>query len=112
MVSTIPDKVKIKSITKKPYHGIVYNFGVAEDESYTVEGVKVANCRGVWIPILQIDPDQPKVTGIPQSLTKRFNTVDGKPTINDFKQVKKPINLKKNKAAEQQIKKRLEDGGN
>ena len=32
------------------------------------------NCRGVWIPIFGSDPDQPKVTGIPATITKRFGS--------------------------------------
>lgn len=51
------------------------------------------NCRGVWIPIFGSDTDQPKVTGIPAAITKRFDTIDGRPIINAFKQFKEPPKL-------------------
>ena len=37
--------MKIKSIRKVPYSGIVYNLGVDEDESYVANGIVVHNCR-------------------------------------------------------------------
>lgn len=49
-------------------------------------------CRGVWIAIKQDDPNAPTVTGVPKSVSNAFQTVDGKPQMNAFKQLKKPIN--------------------
>lgn len=67
-----------------------------------------SHCRGVWIPIFPLDKRQPKITGIPASLAKQFDTVDGKPIVNKFKQIKKPINTKDNKKAQAEIKDRLQ----
>jgi len=50
-----------------------------------------SHCRGVWIPIFVSEPDHPDVTGIPESIKKQFDLVDGKPTVNQFKQLKKPL---------------------
>lgn len=51
------------------------------------------NCRGIWIPIFGSDADQPEITGIPAAITKRFDTIDGRPIINAFKQFKEKPQL-------------------
>lgn len=51
------------------------------------------NCRGVWVPIFASDADSPEITGIPATIAKRFDTIDGKPVINAFKQFKQPPKL-------------------
>lgn len=98
--------MKIARIQKKEYHGTVYNFGVVGDESYTVEGVKVSNCRGTWVPIYA-EEEQPDITGIPKSIVDSFDTVDGRPRVNAFQQLKKPINAG-NKAVQELIRRKLD----
>lgn len=56
------------------------------------------NCRGVWVPIFEEDTEQPEITGIPQKIVNAFETVDGRPTVNAFKQLKKPIGVVSAKA--------------
>lgn len=63
-------------------------------------------CRGFWVPIFGTDREQPEANGIPQSIAKSFDTIDGRPVINSFKQLKRPINPK-NQAVQEEIKKRL-----
>lgn len=65
------------------------------------------HCRGVWVPILAIDEVKPDVTGIPKSISDAFDTIDGRPIINGFKQLKKPIN-DVSKPAMEEIRKRFE----
>lgn len=65
------------------------------------------HCRGVWVPILAIDDEQPDVTGIPKSIVDTFDTIDGRPVVNGFKQLKKPIN-DVSKPAMEEIKKRFD----
>ncbi len=50
-----------------------------------------SHCRGVWIPIFVADEDKPEVTGIPKSILDSFELIDGRPVVNSFKQLKKPI---------------------
>lgn len=66
-----------------------------------------ANCRGVNIPIFEGE-ELPNTTGFPKTVTDNLDLVDGKPIINNFKQLKRPIN-KVSKDAQKQIKKRLND---
>lgn len=64
------------------------------------------SCRGVWVPIFVSD-EQPKFNPMPKTVTDSFDTIDGRPVINNFKQLKRPFN-KANKEASEEIKKRLE----
>lgn len=63
------------------------------------------NCRGVWVPIFKED-EKPKFSPIPKTVDKTFDKIGNKPTINSFKQLKKPIN-KGNEKVQKQIKKEL-----
>lgn len=65
------------------------------------------HCRGLWVPITAYDDDQPDVNGIPKSIMDNFDTVDGRPVLNAYKQLKKPAN-NVSKSAQEQIRKRLE----
>lgn len=47
----------VKSITKVPYAGMVYNLAVAGDESYVVNGIVVHNCRSVIVPVTKFEKD-------------------------------------------------------
>lgn len=58
------------------------------------------NCRGIWVAIKTTDPTLPTPKPIPQSIANRFDTVDGVPTANNFKQLKKPIIGKTSRVAE------------
>lgn len=102
--------MRIKSIKRRRYSGIVYTMGVMDDESYCVEGIKVKNCRGEWIAIrtqdftkvikdpakgIKTTPEELLKKGtldIPASVKKNFDTVGGVPTMNKFQQLKAPIN--------------------
>lgn len=48
-------------------------------------------CRGQWVAIKKDAPNPPEVTGVPPSVTKSFETVDGRPHINAFTQMKKAM---------------------
>lgn len=48
-------------------------------------------CRGAWVPIKHGDIDKPEITGIPATLSKTFDKIDGRPITNAFKQLKKPL---------------------
>lgn len=102
--------MKIKSIKSRKYRGVIYNLGVIDDESYTVEGIKVKNCRGEWVALSAAlfktkykDPAKGIITtpeeqlrkgviGIPASVDKSFDKVGGVPTMNKFKNLKSPVN--------------------
>lgn len=64
---------------------------VATDDPMAQMDLVHSHCRGIWIPIFVIDEEQPDVTGIPTSIMDNFDLVDGRPVINSFKQLKKPI---------------------
>lgn len=64
------------------------------------------HCRGFWVPIFGLDAQKPEITGIPATIANRFETIDGRPVINSFKQMKKPIN-DVSKKAQEQIRKRF-----
>lgn len=64
------------------------------------------HCRGVWVPIFTVDEIQPDVTGIPTKVKDSFDLIDGRPTVNAFKNMKKPVN-DVSKGAQVEIRKRL-----
>lgn len=64
------------------------------------------HCRGLWVPIFGADEKQPEVTGVPKAVTDRFDKIDGRPVINAFKNMKKPVN-EISKKAQDQIRKRF-----
>lgn len=64
------------------------------------------HCRGLWVPIFGADTTQPDVTGVPKSVADKFDTIDGRPVVNAFKNMKKPIN-DVSKKAQEQIRKRF-----
>jgi hypothetical protein len=59
-----------------------------------------SNCRGIWVVILPTDADLPTPKPIPKSIQNRFDTVEGVPTTNAFKQLKKPLINKTSRVAE------------
>lgn len=50
------------------------------------------NCRGIWVPIYEDDTEQPEITGLSKKMLDSFDTVDGRPMINAFTQMKRPTN--------------------
>ncbi|HEB41830.1 MAG TPA: hypothetical protein ENI08_02300 [Candidatus Dependentiae bacterium] len=63
------------------------------------------NCRGIWVPIF-VTEEQPKINPIPKTAIKNFDFVDGRPLVNAFKQLKRPIN-RANVGVQNELKKRL-----
>lgn len=64
-----------------------------------------SSCRGVWVPVF-VNEKQPKNNPIPKTAIKSFDTIDGRPVTNSFKQLKKPIN-KVNKKVQDIVKEKL-----
>jgi len=62
------------------------------------EGSFHSRCRGVWVEIMNTEPEKPSISGVPKSIAERYN----KP--NDFKQLKSPV-VNKNSLAADEIKK-------
>ena len=50
------------------------------------------NCRGEWVPVLADDENKPDFNPVPKSVLAAFNTIEGTPYTNGFKQLKKPVN--------------------
>lgn len=92
--------MKIKNIIRHKFSGVVHNISVEDDESFTANGVKVKNCRGIWVSILTDEEDLPPIGGVPASL--RARTGD---TVNDLIQPKTPI-TPKDSPAQKEIDKR------
>lgn len=92
--------MQIKEIRRVPFHGVVYNLGVKCDESYTVHGIKVSNCRGINVAILQDEDEKPAITGVPKSLREKMGD-----QVNELVQPKSPTNVK-DSAAKSEIDKR------
>lgn len=62
---------------------------VGPDDPFVRMDLVHTNCRGVWVPIFVSDPEIPKTTGIPKSVQDAFDTIDGRPTVNAFDQMKR-----------------------
>lgn len=43
-----------------------------------------SHCRGMWVPIFESDGEAPKITGLPRSIAKNFETTEGIPRVNAF----------------------------
>lgn len=80
-------------------------FVMADDPMAKMDIVH-SGCRGIWIPIM-VDEKIEGSIGIPKTVSDSFDTVGGVPTVNNFKQLKKPIN-KANAAVKQELKRREE----
>ena len=57
--------VKIKSIKKVPWEGIVYNLAVNEDETYIANGIVAHNCRSILVPIFHDEMEEADSLGEP-----------------------------------------------
>lgn len=66
-----------------------------------------SHCRGLWVPIFAEDDEQPEVTGIPKSIQDSFDTVDGRPVVNAYKQLKRPV-AESGKEAQDAIRRKLQ----
>ena len=64
-------------------------------------------CRGEWVAITLEEKIEGKV-GIPKTALKGFDTIGGVPTINRFKQLKRPFNAG-NKKAQKEIERRIKE---
>ena len=67
-------------------------------DPWAQEGIIHSNCRGIWVEIMNNEPEKPKINGIPESIAKRYQKT------NDFKQLKSPI-VKKDSLAADEVKK-------
>jgi len=63
------------------------------------------HCRGLWVPIFASE-EQPDNNPIPKTVIDSFDLLDGRPTVNGFKQLKKPI-AKSNEDAQRIIKDKI-----
>jgi hypothetical protein len=73
---------------------------VEKDDPFSKIDQVHTNCRGIWVAILKTDAELPTPKPIPKSILNRFDTIDGVPTANNFKQIKKPIINKTSRVAE------------
>ena len=64
---------------------------VKPDDPMAQMDIVHTNCRGIWVPIFEEDDEKPEVTGVSKKLRDSFDTVDGRPQVNAFKQLKKPL---------------------
>lgn len=80
--------MKITNLTRTTYNGVIHDIGVVGDESYSVHGVKVKNCRGIWVEILtdEKDVEDIEITGVPSEIGDYYG---GKP--NELIQPPRPI---------------------
>lgn len=63
-------------------------------DSFTRTDAIHSNCRGIWVEIMKVEAEKPKIAGMPQTLRERFDTV------NAFKPPRHPIVKKDSPAAE------------
>ena len=76
-----------------------------KDDPFTKVGQVHTSCRGIWVPILLTEADLPPVKSLPKSILNRFDTVEGVPQVNQFKQQKSPLVLKKSR-----LERKIKDG--
>jgi len=80
---------------------------VAPDDPAAHMEVVHTHCRGLWVPVFASDEKKPTVEGIPKSIMDNFETVDGRPVVNAFRQLKKPV-AGNSKAAQDEVRRRLD----
>lgn len=78
---------------------------VTADDPMSKMDLVHTNCRGIWVPVLTSE-ELPNKVGMPKTIVDSFETVGGVPSINAFKQLKKPINAG-NIEAQDELRKRL-----
>jgi hypothetical protein len=78
---------------------------LSASDPFTYVGEVHTNCRGIWVGVLKTDATLPPVKLLPKSLLNKFETTDGVPRINGFKQLEKPQINKGSRAAQ-----KIEDG--
>lgn len=79
---------------------------VKADDPIAQMDIVHSSCRGVWVPIFEDDVEQPDLNPLPKSALENFDLVDGRPLVNNFKQLKKPVNSH-NEEVQALIKKKL-----
>jgi hypothetical protein len=67
---------------------------VTMDDPWAQEDIFHSNCRGIWVEIMNDEPELPKITEVPESIAKKY---DG---MNDLKQPKTAIVKKGSLAAD------------
>lgn len=80
---------------------------IKTDDPFAESGLIHSNCRGIWVPVFA-DEEPTGAFGIPKTVRDNFDTVGGFPTVNKFKQLKKPIN-RSNEQVQRELKRRLDE---
>lgn len=65
---------------------------IKADDPMSFMDIVHTHCRGLWVPVFVSDEEKPDVNGIPKTIADSFDLVDGRPTVNSYKQLKKPVN--------------------
>ena len=63
----------------------------APDDPLASLDIVHTNCHCISVPNWTTDEEPPEIEDIPASIMDNFKTIDGKPVVNSFKQLKKPI---------------------
>lgn len=79
---------------------------IKADDPMAAMDIVHSNCRGVWVPIFETDEEKPEITGLPKTVVDSFDTVDGRPRVNAFQQLKKPMNSN-NKDVQEVIRRKM-----
>jgi hypothetical protein len=70
---------------------------VSLNDEWAQEDIFHSNCRGIWVEIMKEEPEHPDITGIPKSISDKYEGT------NDFSQLKTP-QVNKNSLAADTIK--------
>ena len=76
---------------------------LSANDPFTKIGQIHGGCRGLWVGVLKTDAELPVVKALPKSLKNKFETIEGVPTTDKFKQLDKPV-VKKGSRLERKIK--------
>ena len=76
---------------------------LSPNDPFTNIGQVHTHCRGIWVAVLKTDAELPTVKQLPKTLKNRFETIEGVPNTNNFKQMKQPI-VRKGSRVDQKIK--------
>jgi hypothetical protein len=66
---------------------------IAPDDPFRAMDIVHSNCGGIWLPIYSGEADipSPSTWGLPKSITSKFDTVDGMPMVNSFRNMRRPL---------------------
>lgn len=76
---------------------------LAATDPFTKIGQIHTHCRGIWVGVLKTDAELPNITPLPKSIKNKFETIEGVPSINNFKQIKVPV-VRKGSRLDRKIK--------